>query len=59
MEELAVTFVITIYGLIVDRYWMWLNDNEKSDKNVNIYVIGSLHYISLGIRLNQNWHRDR
>ena len=59
MEGLRVTPVVRIYGLPVGLYWIWLSDNKKSVKIVNIYVIGSLFYISLGNQLNQIWRTDR
>ena len=59
MEGLRVTPVVRIYGSPVGLYWIWLSDNKKSVKIVNIYVIGNLFYISLGNQLNQNWRTDR
>lgn len=52
MEVLTLTPVVRIYGLPVGLYWIWLIYNENNLKIVNIYVIGSLYYISLGIQLN-------
>ena len=52
MEGLTLTPLVRIYGLLVGLYWIWLSDNENSLKIVNIYVIGNLHYISLGNLLN-------